>query len=342
MMSVGGPPVEGFAVETRGGLIFTVKGLVHPPERVVAYLRYAPDADGDRERDGRRYRRIYGFREQEERLEATAGYLVDDPVFGTRVQGVPRRDVSRVYDPCHRTAELLSVAAPDPLEALTVSLVRLLCREAGVAATSIGITGSLLLRLHRAESDIDLVVYGQGESRAVRAALARLVDDPGSSVQRPSPAGLVAIYQQHRSETPLSWSDFSRLQRRKVNEGRFADRSFFVRFVKRPSESAESYGDPRVEPGGPASLVALVVDDSEALFTPCRYRLREAIVTDGAPAPDIREVVSFRGRFAEQASAGDRVRARGRLELVIPRRGSAFHRLIVGSQSGDYLTSDAE
>ena len=42
--------VEGFAVETLEGLIFTVKGMVHPPHRLIAYLRFMPDAEGDRKR----------------------------------------------------------------------------------------------------------------------------------------------------------------------------------------------------------------------------------------------------------------------------------------------------
>ncbi|HSL96433.1 MAG TPA: hypothetical protein VLA35_11055, partial [Thermoleophilia bacterium] len=82
--------VEGFAVETRDGLVFTVKGVVHPPERRIAYLRYAPDPHGDRERGGRRYRKLRGFAEQLEALEGQGeAYLTFDPVAGAVLQGVP-------------------------------------------------------------------------------------------------------------------------------------------------------------------------------------------------------------------------------------------------------------
>ena len=51
--------IEGDYVETLEGLLFAVKGLHHPEGLVIAYLRYIPDFNGDREGDSRRYRRIY-------------------------------------------------------------------------------------------------------------------------------------------------------------------------------------------------------------------------------------------------------------------------------------------
>ena len=75
----------------------------------------------------------------------------------------------------------------------------------------------------------------------------------------------------HREDTPLSAADFARLQAGKVNEGRFAGRPYFVRFVKLPEEVPERYGDPRFASAGRALVEARVVDDRDALFTPCRY-----------------------------------------------------------------------
>ena len=39
---------EGDYVETFDGHIFDVKGLVHPPRKVIAYLKYVPDLFGER------------------------------------------------------------------------------------------------------------------------------------------------------------------------------------------------------------------------------------------------------------------------------------------------------
>jgi predicted nucleotidyltransferase len=330
--------LEGAAVETAAGLIFTVKGIVQPPDRIVAYLRYVPDTGGERVRGRERYRRVYSVAEQEEALRALGlSYRVDDPMLGVPVDAVPRDDVARVYDPRERLRRLRDGGPEDALAEDALALAELLRAAAGIPTAALGVTGSLLFGLHTSASDIDLVVYGDGECRRVHAALTRLLDDPSSPVRRPRGEELAAIHEVHHEDTPLSAADFRRLQAGKVNEGRFAGRPFFVRFVKLPEEVPERYGDPRFASSGRALVEARVSDDRDALFTPCRYGLRELRFVEGPRRADLCEVVSFRGRFADQARAGQRVRARGALERVIWRERPEQTRLVVGGRPGDFL-----
>jgi len=327
-------------VETVAGLIFTVKGVVHPPDRVVAYLRYVPDPRGERVRGRERYRRVYSVAEQEEALRALGlSYRVDDPALGVPVDAVPWEDVARLYDPRERLQRLRAAGPDGPLAADALALAELMRHAAGVAPTALGLTGSLLFDLHASTSDIDLVVYGEGECRRVHAALACLLDDPSSALARPRGEELAAIHAVHREDTPLSAADFARLQAGKVNEGRFAGRPYFVRFVKLPAEVPERYGDPRFAPAGRALVEARVVDDRDALFTPCRYSISEVRYHEGARADELSEVVSFRGRFADQARAGQRVRASGSVERVVWRERRETTRLVVGGRPGDFLLS---
>jgi predicted nucleotidyltransferase len=325
-------------VETVAGLIFTVKGVLHPPDRVVAYLRYVPDTRGERLRGSKRYRRVYSVADREETLRSLGlSYHVDDPMLGVPVDAVPWDDVTRVYDPRERLQRLRSVGPDGTLAEDALALAELLRDAAGVPGTALGLTGSLLFDLHTVDSDIDLVVYGDAEGRRVHAALTRLLNDSSSLVRRPRGKELTAIHEMHREDTPLSGADFARLQAGKVNEGRFAGRPYFVRFVKLPAEVPERYGDPRFAPAGRALVEARVVDDRDALFTPCRYALREPLFVEGPHLADLGEVVSFRGRFADQARVGQRVRARGALERVIWRERADMTRLVVGGQPGDFL-----
>jgi hypothetical protein len=213
----------------------------------------------------------------------------------------------------------------------------------------------------------------------VRDAVARLLEAPGSPLRRPAARELAALHEAHRRDTPLARADFERLQARKVNEGTFVAPAggagegaatagagaageaatpgvpYFLRFVKRRDEVRERYGDPRYEPIGQATLRARVEDDADALFTPCRYGVAGVTVAAG-PAPaeaagpaassddpavarEVTELVSFRGRFSEQARRGEWVEARGTLERVVPRAGPATVRLTVGGRAGDYLLS---
>jgi uncharacterized protein len=330
--------LEGAAVETADGLIFTVKGVVHPPHRVVAYLRYVPDPCGQRVRGRERYRRVYSVAEQEDALRARGlSYRVEDPTFGVPVDAVPWADVTRVYDPRERLHRLRAVGPDGALTEDALALAELLRDAAAVPPTALGLTGSLLFDLHAAASDIDIVVYGDGECRRVHAALTRLLIDPSSALTRPRGEELAAIHAVHREDTPLSAADFARLQAGKVNEGRFAARPYFVRFVKLPAEVPERYGDPRFAPAGRALVEARVIDDRDALFTPCRYALGELRFLEGTRVDDLSEVVSFRGRFADQARAGQRVRAYGALERVIWRGRGETTRLVVGGRPGDFL-----
>ncbi len=329
---------EGFAVQTVDELIFTVKGLIHPRDRVIAYLRYLPDPQGDRERQGVRYRRVYQFREQRDILQMRyPDYLSHDPVFGIRVQGVPRRLIRIVYDPCRYLVTLRERGPADLVEEHALGLADLLREAAGVSLENLGVSGSVLVGMHRPDSDVDLVVYGEAAGRAVHRALRRLLDDPSRPLRRPSREELAALHATHRPDTPLSSADFVRLQAQKVNEGRFRGRQYFIRFVKRPWEVGERYGDRCFEPLGSATIRAKVTDDCDAIFTPCHYAIEEVTFLEGKSVADLREVASFRARFSEQVRTGEWAVARGSLERAVARAGPPYHRLVVGGQAGDYL-----
>ena len=73
---------EGDFIETFDGNIFDVKGLVHPSDKVIAFIRYTPDQKGERKRDGTIYRKMYPLSERYQLLrERFPQYLIHDPVF---------------------------------------------------------------------------------------------------------------------------------------------------------------------------------------------------------------------------------------------------------------------
>ena len=341
------PVIEGYYVESTEDLLFVVKGLIHPPEAVVAYLRYAPDPNGERERDGIRYRRLYYSEEQEELLqERHPFYLFFDPVFGERLQGVPDERIKRVYDPCLKLAELRRRKSLDELEEKAVEFADLLMGRAKVPERSIGVSGSILVGLHTPRSDVDIVVYGSEHCRAVHRVLRELLDEPGGEVRRLNEEEMRELYASRSQDTPMGFKDFARLEGRKVIQGRFRGCEYFIRFVKACPELCrrasakvgESYGDRRYTSLGQAEIEATVADASEAIFTPCTYRIEDVQFVGAqhvAPLPG--EIVSFRGRFCEQARAGEKVIAKGKLERVVLREGEAYHRLLLGGR-GDSMT----
>ncbi|MHA1210579.1 MAG: hypothetical protein ACTSRF_15340, partial [Candidatus Freyarchaeota archaeon] len=112
------PIIEGDFIEDKNNLIFDVKGLVHPPDRIIAYLRYYPDVRGDRTRiNGKKYTKVYSLKDREAYLSKNfPEYLYFDPVFGVKLEGVHRNQIAKVHSPVEKLQELLSAGPSNELQ----------------------------------------------------------------------------------------------------------------------------------------------------------------------------------------------------------------------------------
>jgi predicted nucleotidyltransferase len=332
--------VESFYLETVEGLFFAVKGLEHPPDRKIAVLRYVPDPERpDRIKDGTAYRRLYHFKEQEEYVGATCPqYRAYDPVFQATLQSVPQSMVRKVYDPRHRLQNMIRASAPERIKADAVAFTRLLREKADVPWSALGITGSLLIGLHKESSDLDIAVFGAQDGFRIHRALKGLLDSgavPG--LRRLDARGIELLYAERSADTRMDFVEFCRREKQKSNQGSFWGRGFFVRFIKEADEPGEHYGRWRYTPRGRATIKALIADDRNAIFTPCRYVLSDARGAGDAPLRDLDEIVSFRGRFCEQARTGQQVLASGTLERIQDSSGNIRHRLLLGNFPEDTM-----
>jgi len=60
---------------------------------------------------------------------------------------------------------------------------------------------------------------------------------------------------------------------------------------------------------------------------------------EGMKVPSLREIVSFRGRFCEQAKKGEVIIAQGKIEKVTERNGTEYFRMILGGKPSDFMIS---
>jgi len=329
---------EGDVVETVDHLFFDVKGLVHPPEGVVAFIRFVPDPKGDRKCDGTTYRKVYALSERYALLkEAFPHYVVYDPVFDENLCEVPVKAVRHYYKPVDGLRNLRREDKLDEVEAQALRFAKLLKETAGVPWSHLGVSGSILVKLHTSASDVDPVVYGSKNCYRVYSALKSLLEDKKSLVRPYSPDELKKLFDFRSKDTVMSFEDFVRTESRKVLQGMFMERDYFVRLVKDWNEIEERYGTIRYKSVGYARIKAKVVDDSQMIFTPCCYRIENVKVIDGVRVEPIEEIVSYRGRFCEQARNGETVIAQGKIERVQKLGEREHYRLLLGNKISDHM-----
>jgi len=329
---------EGDFIETLDGNIFDVKGLIHPPGKVIAYIRFMPDPKGDRKREEVTYRKVYPLHERYELLlERFPQYLVYDQVFNERLCEVPIEAIKRHYKPVDRLRKLRQKRQLTKLETAALHFAELLKKNADVSWNALGVSGSLLAGLHTPKSDIDLIVYGSQNCYQVYDSLRTLMNERGSPVKSYSMEELRRLFDFRSKDTVMSFEDFVRTESRKVLQGRFMGIDYFLRFVKDWNEIEERYGVVHYKPEGYVKIRARVVDDSERIFTPCRYKVDCVEVLEGTHVTSIEEIVSFRGRFCEQAKNGETVVAQGKVERVQKEGEREHHRLLLGNKASHHM-----
>ena len=318
---------------TDEGLIFEVKGVVHPEERIIAYLRYIRDDQGERNsKDGYRYKKIYSLKKRELYLrEKHPRYLWKSDMHGRMVQSVPIDHVAFTLNPVDALRQLRDMGNHvSPIQEAARKLAELFVHVSGISWSDIGITGSLLVGLETTRSDIDMIVFGENASRTLHNHLIGNKSIPG-----------VGRYQGELLEKHLQfrWPEQDRfleklraIEAEKAFQGVFHSWEFFVRAVKLPAEVNWKYNDLSFKEETNVVARGRVLDDSDAIFTPCYY----AVECDEIPA--LRYLTSYRGRFTEHVRRGMQVEVGGRLETV---RNvvtqDEYQQLVLGERKSDYL-----
>lgn len=335
-------------IETPEHFLFCVIGSVHPPDRVISYIKYVPSESGLWHKGERKFQRIlrrYAMVDLINTLnflEHYPEYLYYSPILGIRIPAVPMEKILSHFKPEEKIVDLSrKIEEIDPLERKALDLAIKISEESCVPLRYFGITGSILLGIHQPFSDIDLTVYGLKNARAVKESLKQIYLDTRADISTLKGAKAEEWCMSKSRLHPLTYEEAKRILDRKWNIGIFRGTYFSIHPVKIEDEVYEKYGDRVFRLEGMARIIARVIDDSEADFMPAKYVVEDVKILEGEHVGDIREVVSYEGLYSGVANAGENIVAYGKLEVVFDKRsGETYHRILIGSQEAlgmDYI-----
>jgi predicted nucleotidyltransferase len=330
---------EGDLIKTKSNVLFDVKGLVHPREKIIAFPRFIPSPQGTRQGKEGKYGKVYSLGDRFKYLQENhPDLIVFDPVFGETLCEVPITQIAEHYKPEEKLAFIRPSKHLNPLETKALRLAETLQKEANIPWGSLGISGSIMAGLATEKSDIDPIIYGISSCRKAYIALEKLLEVEDSGFKPYSLQELQELFDFRSKDTQMSFEDFVNVESRKAFQGKFMGSDYFIRFVKDWNEVSEHYGDLWFKNSGYAKITANIDDSTDSLFTPCNYRIADVRVVEGPKLQPIKEIVSFRGRFCKQATNGEAVEVQGKVELVTNKKsGAEYYRLILGNKPSDYM-----
>jgi predicted nucleotidyltransferase len=327
---VGSERLEGHYIETVEGLFFAVKGVYHPPGFTIAYLRYVPDTKGRRRRNGKRYTRLYDLVHTEDILKQNyPHYLNCIERKSLILQSVPNKSILRIFDPRKRLKEIKE----NPESGLHRTIVKLTesLQNKGVPSEAMGVSGSVLIDLAGPDSDVDIIVYGMEEGQKAFDSLIELRRET-NWVTAYDEENVKEVVRSRWADSGLDLNRFGSLEIRKILHGRVDDKDYFFRLLRLPDKVG---AEEKSRPLGIVSLRATITDVMGAIYAPCSYVIEDCEYLDSCELPIASELLSYRGKFTEQAEEGNRVEARGTLEEAVS-RGKRSFRIVLGGK-GDYL-----
>lgn len=330
-------------LRTKEGFLFCVVGPLHPPNRVISYLKYAPSKLGSWGRGKWRFKRVLRNYTIPSLLETFRllerdhpQYLFYSPFYNVLMTAVPIPSIARHYKPEEKLAQLMKSRRLDKLQKKLRKFVTLLAEKSGAPTESFGVTGSILLSIHRlSKSDLDITIYGRENSILVKRALMDTYSIKDPKIKKFEGSTLAAWFRSKTRAHPLTLDEIAEIHKRKWSIGIFDNTKFSVHPVKTEEEVNEEYAEKIYEPVGTAVVGAVVHENSEAFFLPAIYEIREAKVIKGPQVSDVQEVVSYEGLYGDIAGIGETILVKGKLEQVTDKKSKRRHyRVVVGSPEG--------
>ena len=334
--------IEGDYLETKKNhLFFDIKGYHHPQDRKICFLRFYPDPNGERIKEGKRYKKIYSLDERYQKVrEEYPQFLFFSNQLDLELQGVKIGDVKKIYTPRDYYNNLTMKKQLVGVEIALVQLCELFIKKGKIDENSIGISGSPMVGLNKEKSDLDILIYGTRESLEFQDNLKKIFN-VSKSLRKYNMQEYKTHYDWRFGGPSFSFEYFLKSEKRKLHQGKFNGIDFFIRYIKNPEDWKGNFYDYKFKNLGRIEIKAKIEDSTDSIFTPCSYKIKGIEITDkncivnNVNLGDITEINSFRGRFCEHAKDGEKVLVKGKLEEVVFKGNQKHLRILLTDQTQD-------
>lgn len=336
--------IEGDYLEVKdSNLIFDIKGLVHPDDRKICFIRFYPHPEGDRERSGTTYKKIYNIEDRYKFLkEHYPQYVFYSKQRDLALQGVPTDEIKKIYTPRDYFQQLQKKNSLSRIEKSSLELCQLLIENSNLPDDAIGVTGSPMVGLNKNISDIDLIIYGTEVSRRFQESMKDIFKS-GSFCREYNLSEYQSHYQFRAGGSAIPFDKFYKCEKRKLHQGMFKGFEFFIRYIKSPKDWPSSYYDYQYKDYGRIKIRAKITEDKDSIFTPCTYKIEDVHILDDKHLKKeieiqlLNQINSYRGRFCEQAKKGENVLVVGKIEKVVEKQSRIYYRLLLQDQERDKM-----
>ncbi len=364
---------EGDFIETHDGLIFDVKGLLHPEDRKIAYLRYIPARffnpgyknakKTEKKRITQNIEKKFGVSIADIRFGKEVNvklydipsrfkilshfkpeYIYQTKLYDFPLQSVPNQDIKTIHAP----EAFLNDALKSTTDHTLRNLVEFLHKGGNIPLNCIGLSGSPMVGLEGLESDYDIIVYGADESKKVHSLFrekfshSQYFTSGTSKIKAYKGRALKKHFKSRAQGFPIKYEDFTIAEREKTHQFLIDGKDVFIRYIKfrRSDANLPQFENYSFRNLGRISLKGTIIEDSQSIFTPGQYILKITENKSEYTAITGKEIEIFtlRGRFLEQARIGDEVLVNGKLEQKSDLHEDALsQRVVIGTDPEDLM-----
>jgi predicted nucleotidyltransferase len=316
-------------------------------------LRYIPDPEGERFKNGKRYSKVDSEEAYSFLKENYPYYLYDCENTRVQMMGVPLNKVKEIIRPDERLQEIRNQflnendneksgndLSDDSLLKKVIKVADTFHEGAGIPYQNMGISGSILPGLYDPEnSDVDFVIYGLAYHRIAMNLFGQIKDTPEyQSFRSIGDDYWRKVYDKRIKDSTLSFEEFCWYEKRKNNRGVVDGTLFDILATREWNEISGTWGDTTYQPLGQMTVECTVSNALASFDNPAVYEVQDVEIVDinltsppsnRVSTPNISEIASFTHTYSGQAREGERIVAQGKLEKVINQKES--YRIVVGT-----------